>query len=151
MLIREATTADMDVVIALRLAFVADVHRRHELSDDFAADTRAYMLEEHASRGARSWLAEDDGDAVGVVTLLLRTVPPHPTNRRVAEGYVINMYVAPAHRGAGVAPRLFDALLAAANEMDLRRITLHATDAGRPLYERTGFAAEPTWLQLDRT
>ncbi len=149
MRIREAKKDDMDTVVRLRLAFVGDAHGRSDLSDEFAEETRAYVLAEHATRGARSWLAEVDGDAVGAVTLLLRSTPPHPDNLRTVEGYVINMYVAPSHRRGGIARQLLEALMRTARDRGLRRVSLHAKEAGRPLYEQNGFATDRSWMQLD--
>lgn len=46
--------------------------------------------------------------------------------------------VSPAHQGFGVGRRLTEMALA---ELGTRAIVLHATPAGRPLYEKLGFAA----------
>lgn len=148
---REAGPDDLDVVGALRLAFLAD-HRGvapSDLPDGFGARTRAYLDRQQRAGTIGSWLAEDDaGRAVGVVTLLVLDMPPRPGDDRTGEGYVLNMYVDPAARRQGIGRSLFAALLAGAEERDLRRLFLHATPDGRPLYEQAGFAPNEDWLEL---
>ena len=80
--------------------------------------------------------------------MILQLVPPRPTERRGNEGYIINMFVRPAARGTGVARALLETCLAAGPALDISRFTLHATDAGRPLYEKVGFGVNDAWLEL---
>jgi ribosomal protein S18 acetylase RimI-like enzyme len=54
---------------------------------------------------------------------------------------VLNVYVAPAWRRRGVGEALMRAVLDALAARGIRRIVLHASDNGRPLYERLGFVA----------
>ena len=82
------------------------------------------------------------------MSLLLLDLPPRPSDLRTREGYVLNMYVAPHARRQGIGRALFDALLADAAELDLRRLLLQATDDGRPLYEQAGFANDGSFLTL---
>ena len=54
------------------------------------------------------------------------------------------MWVAPSHRGTGMANRLVDTVIAWAKEAGARRIGLWVTrdnDRARRLYERAGFSA----------
>ena len=79
--------------------------------------------------------------------MLLWSRPPRPHDRGTLDGYIVNMYVDPEHRGNGIGRRLLDACLAAADEFGVGRVFLHATDDGRPLYEASGFVANPNWLE----
>ncbi|MBI3969862.1 MAG: GNAT family N-acetyltransferase [Chloroflexi bacterium] len=47
---------------------------------------------------------------------------------------ILSMWCEPAHRRRGL-----EAILAWCRERGIRRITLHASLQGRPLYERHGF------------
>jgi predicted N-acetyltransferase YhbS len=51
---------------------------------------------------------------------------------------VLNVYVEPEWR-RGVAETLMRVQLDAVAERGIRRVVLHASDDGRPLYERLGF------------
>jgi GNAT superfamily N-acetyltransferase len=147
--IREAGDDDQELVTRMRVAFLTDESGADAISEALAAETRAFLQLEHAAGRLRSWLAEDDdGACVGIVTLLLHAVPPNPKVASSVEGYVVNMYVTPDRRSQGVGRGLLDAVLASGREQGLRRIVLHATDAGRPLYESAGFTTDDTWLKL---
>ncbi len=54
----------------------------------------------------------------------------------------VNVYTEPAWRGRGIARALMEIMMDWAAEQDAERLVLHASDAGRPLYESLGF--EPT-------
>jgi GNAT superfamily N-acetyltransferase len=145
--IRAASDADQELVARMRLAFLADETGANAISEVLAADTRTFLLAEHAAGRLRSWLAEDEGDCIGIVSLLLHAVPPNPRAPGSVEGYVVNMYVAPPHRGQGVGRALLGALTTDARQEGLRRLVLHATPDGRPLYESAGFTTDDTWMK----
>jgi GNAT superfamily N-acetyltransferase len=148
--IREAGGADLDLVSRMRLAFLAD-HREVEpeaLAGDVTARTRRFLEAKQATGELRSWVAEDGDCCLGIVSLQLIELPPRPDEPRTWEGYVINMYVRPDHRRAGVGRALFDACLNGATALGLRRLFLHATDDGRPLYEAAGFRSSDRWMEL---
>ena len=129
--IRRASTdpADLSLTATMRLRFLADV-------DGEAVESLPQPL------------AEDGGECVGIVSVVLQTLPPRESDLRTTEGYVINMYVEPGHRGVGLGRRLLDAAMGAGPELGIRRWTLVATDDGRPLYERVGFTPNPSWMEM---
>lgn len=97
----------------------------------------------------RSWLAELDGEPIGMVSLHLYERMPRPGAPSGTWGYLGAAYVRPEHRSAGVGRRLLDALTTWAWDEGLLRIVLNpATEAVR-FYERAGFRAPPNLLQLD--
>jgi GNAT superfamily N-acetyltransferase len=54
---------------------------------------------------------------------------------------VLNVYCEPPHRRRGLARALMDAILDWCRERSISRVSLHASDEGRPLYEGLGFTA----------
>jgi GNAT superfamily N-acetyltransferase len=52
---------------------------------------------------------------------------------------VVNVYTEPEFRGIGMARALMEALLKWAKSSGFDRLHLHASDAGRPLYQSLGF------------
>ncbi len=148
--IRAAVPSDLDTLTDLRVAFIAEVRGLDEegLAPELRAPTRDF-IERHADAGElHSWLAVHEGAAVGAVSLLLLSMPPLPGEPRHHDGYVLNMYVEPSHRRDGVGQRLFDACTAAGEALGVRRMFLITTDAGRPLYERSGFTTNDAHLEL---
>jgi GNAT superfamily N-acetyltransferase len=96
------------------------------------------------------WLAiSADGTVVGGAGAQRRLVLPHPRRAldggvSVAEGrhaIVLNVYTDPDWRRRGVAEEVMRHVLRWAEEERLDRLVLHASDEGRPLYERLGFVA----------
>lgn len=85
-------------------------------------------------------LAVDGGRPVAGVGLMLIDWPPHPAHPALDKrGYVLNVYVEPGHRKRGLATRL---MALGEDELARRGATfaiLHATEAGRPLYQREGW------------
>ena len=84
----------------------------------------------------------------GVVTMLLLDLAPRPEDTSGVEGYIINMYVAPAHRRHGLGRQLLAACRREADELGLRRLLLYATPGGKSLYEGAGFKPNPNWMEL---
>lgn len=169
MRIRLATDADAELTTRLRLAFLAD-HRGIDPSvfpPAFVAATETFMTERARAGDLLTWLAELDEPGtgvVGVVSVLLHQVPPRPTIDRSAddghgvpgaadelgtiEGYVINLFVPPHARRRGIGRRLLGSCIDHARADGYRRLVLHATDDGLPLYEQAGFTATARWMEL---
>jgi ribosomal protein S18 acetylase RimI-like enzyme len=147
--IRRASSADVDIVRDLRIAFLADVRGVSPSSfpADFQAETTDFLRRVQRGGLLHSWLARVESADVGVVSMLVNEVPPRPEERRTREGYILNMYVEPMWRGRGIGRILLDACLASAQELGLRRFVLHSTDDARAMYETSGFAASPDWMQ----
>jgi len=66
-------------------------------------------------------------------------VPPNYSNQSGKVAYIMNMYTLPEYRRQGVAAELLKRTIEGAKACGYSKITLHATDMGRPLYEKFGF------------
>ena len=79
----------------------------------------------------------------------LRNVMPHPLKTgsktiAIAEGRhgtIVNVFTEPEWRRRGVAALLLQRIIAWSREERLDRLVLHASSAGRALYEKMGFVA----------
>ncbi|EQB2598367.1 GNAT family N-acetyltransferase [Aeromonas salmonicida] len=149
MIIRQADMADIPALVSLRMGLFCEVG---ELADPLAdldlwQATSAYFSAGQADGSARSWVAEVGGEVVASGTLALFVRPPYPGNVSGKEAYLLNMYTLPAHRKQGMASALLNAMVAHARTEHLGKVWLHASDQGRPLYERIGFVANPACLE----
>lgn len=148
--IRLAAPDDREEVVRLRLAFIADVRGADAstFGDGFTEVTRRYLDDVHRSGRIRTWLAEPTGGGAtaGIISVLRNDAPPLPEHHLAHEGYVVNLWVAPGARRRGLARALMQTALDDAPGWGLRRLYLHATEAGRPLYEQTGFAPDERWM-----
>jgi GNAT superfamily N-acetyltransferase len=93
-----------------------------------------------ASKEYIGFVAESEvGENIGGAGLWLPDWPPHPRRPDTRRGYVMNVYVQPEYRGQGIAKRLMIAVMDWCKEHNTMIISLHASDAGRPVYEGLGF------------
>ena len=153
--IRPGGPADLLLLTRMRIEFLAE---RTDTPLDRALEELTGPMERFfADRFARdevwTWFAEadplrDDGLCAGVVTFLLGPVAPRPGDLRTVEAHVINMFVLPEHRSAGLGRRLLTAGIERATAEGVRTVVLHATEDGRPMYASVGFAPHPDWMEL---
>ena len=88
------------------------------------------------------WITFDGERPVASAGLMLMDWPPGPFDP-VGEvrGYVLNVFVEAEYRRRGLAQELVEACMAEARRRGIRVVTLHASDEGRPLYQRLGFTS----------
>jgi ribosomal protein S18 acetylase RimI-like enzyme len=138
---RPATPADAQLLTAHRHAMFTEMGKASEdalatMSLHFAPWVRR-MLSEGKYLG---WIVESDDQPVASAGLFLLEWPPHPLDpANDHRGYLLNMYVDPAHRRQGLAKRLVQLCLDETRRRGLRVAALHASDSGRPLYESFNF------------
>ncbi len=126
---RAAMFRDMGVLAAADVPALRDASRR-------------YLAAALADGRYRGWLAESEGEVVAGAGLVTYAALPRPEKLSGGEdAYVFNVYTAPAHRRRGLARELMTVILAWCRERGITCVNLHASDAGRRLYERLGFAA----------
>ena len=95
-----------------------------------------------------SWVAvfDDCVRAVGTLAYWLR--PPYPGNPEGKDAYLLNMFTEPPYRGRGAATAILDLAIQAARERGVRKLILHATEAGRRRYLKAGFATSSAYMEL---
>ena len=120
--------------------------------DTLRRDAEAYLRAAIGRGEYLGWLATP-ADAVDLIVACAgvqrRRVLPHPAPRadgsvRIAPGHhaiVLNVYPEPAWRHRGLGELLMREVLAWSRGERLDRLVLHASEAGRPLYQRLGFVA----------
>ena len=151
--VRPATAADAPVIARHRARMFEEMG---ELPADAFEPLRAaaetYLVEAMARGEYVGWLATAPDEPELVLAgagVQRRRVLPHPIaegegRARIAEGrhaIVLNVYTEPAWRRRGLGELLMREVLAWARAERLDRLVLHASDVGRPLYERLGFIA----------
>jgi ribosomal protein S18 acetylase RimI-like enzyme len=145
--IRRGTVDDARVVALHRVRMMAEIG---PLPGPDAArlleETERWFVDGIPRGDYRAWLAEtDDDEVIAGVGVHLRPIIPRPAPRGGVlsglQGLVVNVWVEPAWRRRGIAEALMHELIADAQSTGLASLVLHASDAGRPLYERLGFLA----------
>lgn len=85
-------------------------------------------------------LVEYGREIIGGGGILWQDMPPNPETGSSTRGYIMNMYVQPQYRRVGLGRILTQQLLDEARARGIRVVTLHPSQAGKPLYESFGFA-----------
>src|SRR6185437_16783871 len=86
------------------------------------------------------WIAQAGGAPVAGLGMLVIDWAPHPNHpAQDRRGYILNVWVEPGHRGQGLAGRLMRTAADEGRRRKLEFLTLHATDKGRPLYQKLGW------------
>ena len=146
--IRRATAADAGVLARHRAEMFRDMGELPASVYDTLIDAaRAYLTQAVTDGRYVGWVAELDAgsrEIIGGAGLQLRELLPRPDVARERlvrgpQGLIVNVYTERAWRRKGVADALMRELLQWCRENGIESVVLHASDEGRPLYERLGF------------
>lgn len=103
-------------------------------------------LETHIQGGSYiGFFALEGESVVGGAGLLLYDWLPAP-DRTTQRGYICNVYIEPTHRGQGLAKQLTQQCLDYCQQRGISIVTLHASEAGRPVYDRLNFLPLPEMI-----
>jgi GNAT superfamily N-acetyltransferase len=149
--IRLASAADADVIAEHRARMFDEMGQVQPGAFETLRAKSRERLRDLLQRGEYiGWLAiptERPDVIAGGAGVQCRQVLPHPLLRAnqwegVADGrhaIIINVFTEPEWRHQGVAMLLLERIIQWARAERLDRLVLHASEAGRPLYERLGF------------
>jgi len=145
--IRRATAADAPLLAEHRVAMFLDIGTlTREFETPFREACLAYFQAAVASDEYAAWLASPSPDSppiagagVQVRSLLPRTSSSGDGLLLGREGLVLNVYTSPEWRGRGAARQLMQTIIDWSARSGIVRLVLHASPAGRPLYEQMSF------------
>lgn len=138
--IREATLADVHVILRHRRCMFADMGRGDEpMREAMVTATRPFIESGLRSGSYRGWLGEVEGRVVAGGGVAFADFQPTPWDLSPKRAWIVNVYTEPAFRRQGLARKVLDAILVWCREHSLKAVFLHASDEGRPLYESLGF------------
>lgn len=139
--IRLATPTDAATIEAQRHAMYLDMGTDEAKLAPLHAASLTWLERMLTAGLYTGFLAELNGETVGGAGLLWQDMPPNPDSRVTTRAYIMNVYVRPQSRGQGVARQLLGRVLAECAARGVTVISLHASEAGRPLYAELGFSA----------
>src|SRR6266568_1097402 len=142
--IREAAVEDLKHILHHRRAMFEEMgFQDTAVLDRVGSLSREYFSEALRTGKYRGWIAEGlNGQIVGGGGIVLADWPGYPAENHAARAWILNMYTEPGARRRGVAKRLMEAMIEWCRINGFRAVSLHASSAGRPLYETMGF--QPT-------
>lgn len=99
---------------------------------------REYFTAKMSENKFLAWAAEYEGKIIASSGLWFHEKPPIHRNLTGREAYFMNMYTLPDWRNKGIATKLLKKIIKFIKETNVRRIRLHATEAGKKVYEKMG-------------
>ncbi len=121
--------------------------------DQYSTDAIAQIMTQTLEHGGRYIMAYNESEPVGMATFIRK---PPARSKKHHIGFVVGVYVAPSHRGRGVARGMLTRLIAFAQTQPglkvLHLAVVTDNEAARILYESLGFAiwgTEPCALRDD--
>jgi ribosomal protein S18 acetylase RimI-like enzyme len=147
---RAATTDDAILIAAHRRAMFADIPDSQDADlDTMTCNFEPWVARMIAADRYAGWIVSEAERPIASAGLFILDWPPHPFDPQGEQrGYVLNVYVEPQYRRRGLAHDLTEMCMAEAQRRGIRVITLHASDAGRPIYEGMGFKASKEMMYL---
>ena len=139
--IRQGTLEDLETIVTHRRAMFREMGYPDEAALGKMSEAFRPWLEQKMRSGEYlAWFAVDAESAIAAgVGLWLMDWPPHMIGPGARRGNILNVYTRPESRRMGHARRLMDAALDWCRLQGVSTVILHASPAGRPLYESMGF------------
>ena len=139
--IRPATPQDCSVILHHRRCMFQDMGEGSPDDLDRMIEATAPWLEHALADGAyRGWLAEtSERRVVAGGGVLVSSWPAGPYDPRTRRAVIINVYTEPEMRRTGLARHLMSLMIQRLKDEGFSSVVLHASDAGRHLYETLGF------------
>ena len=138
--IRQATVMDVDVIVRHRRSMFEDMGEGTKAQlDAMVKAARPFIAAGLRDGSYRAWLVEVGGHVVAGGGLAITPYQPTPLDPVARRVFILNMYTEPQYRRQGLAVEVLQAILAWCREQGLRAVQLHASEAGRALYEKVGF------------
>jgi ribosomal protein S18 acetylase RimI-like enzyme len=143
----KATEADLDKVMSSRIEMLKVVN---DLSEDTLFDKEFIdNTNEYYRNPDHTTVLAVDYDVIGCATICyIRVLPTfdHPSGKRA---HIMNVYTRNNYRRQGIAFQMMKILIEEATLKGVTEISLDATEEGRPLYEKCGFAKTEEGMVLN--
>ena len=148
LVIRHASSSDAPTLARLRCEFRAALGVVSEPEVVFVDRCAAWMAARLGPDSRwRCWVVEREGVIRGNVWLQLIEKLPNPVEEPELHGYISNLYVQPALRGAGVGSALLERCLQECDGQGVDAVVLWPTPKSRGLYERHGFSVRDDLME----
>ena len=147
---RKASAEDIDLLVETRIEVLRAANGLPDSADmsEVEMQTREYYGKALADETHTALLVFENDQFVGAGGISYYRVMPTVHNPTGRKGYVMNMYTRPEYRRKGIAFHTLDLLIQDAREKGIAAVSLEATAAGRPLYEKYGFSGMKNEMEL---
>lgn len=146
---RFAVPGDLDALVVLRFAFLAEAGQDVAQHPKVAKATRAFFAESLASGSSVTALAEARGELIAACVMIFDRHLPRLRQPTGLSPYIMNMYVRPEYRRMKIATKLLHMLIVRARRAGAHVITLHYWPRRSALYEKVGFKMRQREMLLE--
>lgn len=145
-----ASLEDIEILTSTRIEVLRAANKLNDSVDMSEVERESWQYyKESLAEGSHMAVLVYDGDKfVGAGGVSFYKVMPTYHNPSGKKAYIMNMYTKPDYRRKGIAYHTLDLLVSKSRELGVAHITLEATDAGRPLYEKYGFVKMNDEMEL---
>ncbi|RIH83847.1 GNAT family N-acetyltransferase [Calidithermus roseus] len=143
---RRATPEDAERIAHRRRMFV-DMGHPDEAMEEAIQAFIPWVRRSLESGYYTGFLAAQGEGVVAGAGLMFLEWPPRADSLQTLRGYLLNVSTEPEHRGRGLAKAPVQQALEHCQERGVHSVALHASEAGRRIYEGLGFRAsnEMVW------
>lgn len=140
--VRLASKEDIPELVRLRLAYFDEEFGALPQAqlDAISAQLPPYFAAHLGTDCIAAAAALPDGHLAACALLTVTENPANPSFPNGRQGYVLGVFTEPQHRGKGLATRIMQQILEEAKRLRLDTVRLSASDMGKGIYERLGFA-----------
>jgi GNAT superfamily N-acetyltransferase len=138
--IRQASATDIPEILRQRRRMYEDMHSNDSATLASMAELSSHYLQTAIPGGSfRAWLASDPERVVAGGAVIITPWPAHPYDLECRRATILNVYTDPAYRRRGIARQIMQTMITWCRQEGFARVTLHASEDGRHLYESLGF------------
>jgi len=148
---RKAVIEDIPELIDLRIEFMKEVIGQKGNVDGeelLRVNLLDYFTKKLPADEFIAWLALEEEEIIATSGVSFYNRPPSFMIKDGHCAYIMNMYTKASYRGQGIAKTLFGSIVDEARAKGCSYINLHATELGRPVYEKFGFTASKDEMSL---
>jgi ribosomal protein S18 acetylase RimI-like enzyme len=139
--VRPLDVQDLELICRHREAMFREAGRDEATLRTMTTHFRGWLEPRLANGAYFGYVMSEHGVAVAGIGLMLIDWPPHPMHPETGQrGYVLNVYVEQCARRRGLARTLMQLADEEFARRGVKYAILHATEQGRPLYERLGWS-----------
>jgi GNAT superfamily N-acetyltransferase len=138
--VREASPGDIPEILRQRCGMYSDMGTKNpDALSAMAKLSAEYLSRAMADGSFRAWLACDGDRVVSGGAVIITPWMAHPYDLECRRATILNVYTDPEYRLRGLARKIMQTIIDWCKHEGLARVTLHASEDGRHLYESLGF------------
>ncbi len=152
--ILKADLRDIPLLVVHHRKMFEDIFRYRKIEiipSQFEEMNDAYSkkLENELNKnGCYAWISRLGGEVISSGAVSLVSTVPTPVDPASTAAYVHSIYTEPGHRKGGASQLVMGTIVEFCRTEGIRRVTLHASEFGRSLYEKMGFTLSDNSMSL---